>query len=76
VETEREVTMNPIAKLFSRTPSASDIREHLKQLELDQKKQRRDLIMLEQKKQEKVNTSIHNLICNNCTWETCPKPLP
>jgi hypothetical protein len=50
--------MNPIAKLFNKTPSASEIREHMKQLELDQKKRRRDLAMLEQKKQEKVNRAV------------------
>ena len=50
--------MNPIAKLFSKTPSVSEINQKLKELELDQKKKRRDLIMLEQKKQEKVKRAV------------------
>ena len=50
--------MNPIAKLFSKTPSASEIDQKLKDLELDQKKKRRDLVMLEQKKQEKVQRAV------------------
>jgi low affinity Fe/Cu permease len=50
--------MNPIARLFSKNPSASEIDDQLKELELDQKKKRRDLIMLEQKKQERVMRAV------------------
>ena len=50
--------MNPIAKLFSKTPSAQEIRLQLKQIERDQRKKRRDLEVLGQNKQEKVKQAI------------------
>ena len=50
--------MNRIAKLFSRTPSAQDIRLQLKEIERDQRKKRRDLDVLEQAKQQKVKQAV------------------
>jgi chromosome segregation ATPase len=50
--------MNPLAKLFSRTPSALDIRLQLKQVERDQWKKRRELDALEQTKQAKVEAAV------------------
>ena len=50
--------MNRIAKLFSRTPSAQDIRLQLKEIERDQRKTRRDLDVLEQAKQQKVKQAV------------------
>lgn len=50
--------MKPLAKLFSRTPSASDLRLQLKQVERDQWKKRRELDVLEQKKQRKVDEAV------------------
>jgi hypothetical protein len=50
--------MNPLAKLFSRTPSALDIRLELKQIERDQWKKRRELDGLEQMKQAKVEAAV------------------
>jgi hypothetical protein len=50
--------MNPLAKLFSRPPSGSEIEQRLKELELDRKKKQRDLTMLEMKKQDKVKQAV------------------
>ena len=50
--------MNLLDKLFSKTPDAADIRVQLKELERDQKKKRRDLDVLEQKKQQKVKEAV------------------
>ena len=50
--------MNLLDKLFSKTPNAADIRVQLKELERDQKKKRRDLDVLEEKKQQKVKEAV------------------
>jgi hypothetical protein len=50
--------MNPLAKLFSRTPSAVDIRLQLKQIERNQRQKRRELDVLEQQKQAKVEAAV------------------
>ncbi len=50
--------MNLLDKLFSKTPDAGDIRVQLKELERDQKKKRRDLDVLEQRKQQKVKEAV------------------
>jgi hypothetical protein len=50
--------MNPLAKLFAKTPSARDIRLQLKQVERDQWKKRRELDALEQAKQAKVEAAV------------------
>jgi hypothetical protein len=50
--------MNLLDKLFSKTPDAGDIRVQLKELERDQKKKRRDLDVLEEKKQQKVKEAV------------------
>jgi hypothetical protein len=50
--------MNLLDKLFSKTPEAGDIRVQLKELERDQKKKRRDLDVLEQRKQQKVKEAV------------------
>jgi len=50
--------MNLLDKLFAKTPNAADIRVQLKELERDQKKKRRDLDVLEEKKQQKVKEAV------------------
>jgi hypothetical protein len=50
--------MNVLDKLFSKTPSAKDIRLQLKELERDQIRKRRDLEMIEQTKHEQVKQAI------------------
>ena len=55
---KRDNTMNPLAKLFAKTPSAMDIRLQLKQLERDQWKKRRELEHIEQTKQAKVEAAV------------------
>jgi hypothetical protein len=50
--------MNPLSKLFTKTPSAMDIRLQLKQVERDQWKKRRELDVLEQTKQAKVEAAV------------------
>jgi hypothetical protein len=50
--------MNLIAKLFNKTPSVLDIRLHLKEIEREQAKQRRQLDVLAQTKQAKVNEAV------------------
>ncbi len=50
--------MNLLDKLFSKSPTAGDIRVQLKELERDQKKKRRDLDVLEQRKQQKVKEAV------------------
>jgi hypothetical protein len=50
--------MSLIAKLFSKTPNAMDIRLHLKELERDQHKKRRDMDLLEQTKQQLVQQAV------------------
>jgi hypothetical protein len=50
--------MNLLDKLFSKTPNAADIRVQLKEIERDQKKKRRDLDVMDQKKQEKVKEAL------------------
>jgi hypothetical protein len=50
--------MNLLDKLFSKTPEPGDIRVQLKELERDQKKKRRDLDVLEQRKQQKVKEAV------------------
>jgi hypothetical protein len=52
------MTMNMIEKLFSKTPSATDIRMQLKELDREQKRKRRDLEFIEQIKQEKVRQAV------------------
>ncbi len=50
--------MNLLEKLFAKSPTAQDLRVQLKEIERDQKKKRRDLDMLEQRKQEKVREAV------------------
>ena len=50
--------MNLLDRLFAKTPNAADIRVQLKELERDQKKKRRDLDVLEEKKQQKVKEAV------------------
>jgi hypothetical protein len=50
--------MNPLARLFAKTPSASDIQLQLKQLERDQLKSRRGLEVLDQAKKAKVEAAV------------------
>lgn len=50
--------MNLLDKLFSKTPNAADIRVQLKEIERDQKKKRRDLDVLEERKQQKVREAV------------------
>jgi hypothetical protein len=50
--------MNLLDRVFSKTPSAKDIRLQLKELERDQKRKRRDLDVIEQTKQDKVKQAI------------------
>jgi len=50
--------MNLLEKLFAKSPTAQDLRIQLKEIERDQKKKRRDLDMLEQRKQEKVREAV------------------
>ncbi len=50
--------MNLLDRLFSKTPSASDIRVQLKEIERDQKKKRRDLDIMAAEKQQKVKEAV------------------
>jgi hypothetical protein len=50
--------MNFLDKLFSKTPNPADIRVQLKEIERDQKKKRRDLDVMDQRKQEKVKEAL------------------
>lgn len=50
--------MNHIAKIFSKDPSATDIRISIKEVEREQQKRRRDLENLSRTKQEKVNDAV------------------
>lgn len=50
--------MNLFDKLFAKTPTAQELRIQLKEIERDQKKKRRDLDMLEQRKQDKVREAV------------------
>lgn len=50
--------MNLFDKLFAKTPTAQELRVQLKEIERDQKKKRRDLDMLEQRKQDKVREAV------------------
>src|SRR4030042_1958978 len=50
--------MNLLDKLFSKAPNAPDIRVQLKEIERDQKKKRRDLDVMEQRKQQKVKEAV------------------
>jgi hypothetical protein len=50
--------MNLLDKLFSKSPNAADIRVQLKEIERDQKKKRRDLDVMEQRKQQKVKEAV------------------
>jgi hypothetical protein len=50
--------MNFLDKLFSKSPSAADIRVQLKEIERDQKKKRRDLDIMSQAKQQKVKEAV------------------
>jgi hypothetical protein len=51
--------MNLIDKLFSKSPTAADIRVQLKEIERDQKKKRRDLDVMEADKQQKVKEAVN-----------------
>jgi len=50
--------MNLLDKLFSKSPSAADIRVQLKEIDRDQKKKRRDLDILTEEKQQKVKEAV------------------
>jgi hypothetical protein len=50
--------MNLLDKLFSKSPDPSDLRVQLKEIEREQKKKRRDLDVMDQKKQEKVKDAL------------------
>jgi archaellum component FlaC len=50
--------MNPLSKLFSKTPSTMDIRLQLKQVERDQWKKLRELDAMEQQKKAKVEEAV------------------
>jgi hypothetical protein len=50
--------MNLLDKILSKTPNAADIRVELKEIERDQKKKRRDLDVMEQRKQQKVKEAV------------------
>jgi hypothetical protein len=50
--------MNLLDRLFSKAPTAPDIRVQLKEIERDQKKKRRDLDVMEQRKQQKVKEAV------------------
>jgi hypothetical protein len=50
--------MNLLTQMFSKTPSARDIRIQLKEIERDQFKKQRDLEALEQTKQERVKQAV------------------
>jgi len=50
--------MKLLDKLFSKTPTAPDIRVQLKEIERDQKKKRRDLDVMDQNKQQKVKEAM------------------
>jgi hypothetical protein len=50
--------MSLLGKVFGKTPSAKDIRLHLKELEREQRKKRRDLEVMAQTKQQKVQEAV------------------
>jgi hypothetical protein len=50
--------MNLWEKLFSKSPSAADIRLQLKEIDRDQKKKRRDLDIMTAEKQQKVKEAV------------------
>jgi hypothetical protein len=50
--------MNLLSKLFNKTPSATDIRLHLKEIEREQRNKRRDLEVMEQTKGQKVQEAV------------------
>jgi hypothetical protein len=50
--------MNFIERLFDKTPNTADIRVQLKEIERDQKKKRRDLDVMDQRKQQKVKEAV------------------
>ncbi len=50
--------MNLISRIFSRTPSIEDLRNSLKAIDLNQRKKRRDLAILDERKQEKTTRAI------------------
>ena len=50
--------MSLLWKLFSRIPSVPELQDKLKEIDLEQRKRRRDLAMLEETKQQKVNRAV------------------
>lgn len=50
--------MNLLDRLFSKSPTAADIRVQLKEIEREQKKKRRDLDIMTQDKQQKVKEAV------------------
>jgi hypothetical protein len=50
--------MNALSRLFSRAPSAKDVRLQLKEIEREQRKKRRDLEIMEQTKGQKVQEAV------------------
>jgi hypothetical protein len=50
--------MNLIARLFSKTPSVQELRDQVKEIDQEQRRKRRDLVMLDQAKQEKVKKAV------------------
>jgi len=50
--------MNLLDKLFSKSPTAADIRVQLKEIERDQKRKRRDLDIMAREKQQKVKEAV------------------
>ena len=50
--------MKMLAQLFSRNPSAKDIRNHLGEIERDQLRRRRDLDLLAEAKQQKLSEAV------------------
>jgi hypothetical protein len=51
--------MNLIDRLFAKQPNADDLRVQLKEIERDQKKKRRDMDVMAQNKQQKVNEAVN-----------------
>jgi hypothetical protein len=50
--------MNFFERLFTKSPTAEDLRVQLKEIERDQKKKRRDLDVIERNKQQKVKEAV------------------
>lgn len=50
--------MSLLSKLFSKTQSAQELQDKLKEIDLEQRKKRRDLAMLEEAKQQKVKRAV------------------